>query len=718
MSQLQDKISMLFSLTWSRSVAPILASSMRTIRRAFLWYISMYVGEIVWGCMHEKYVAGLDSPRKADIPFGSQASHQVCITMKQPKNCWAMALAMYLRRHGCYNEDSVTYLMQVAGCMFEDALQMGQAEVGHLVHVWVHQHLKWAEIKQQTLPCTYPMATAMLGADVGVLRTTDLTVDSHVRRVLNAIPTTPSGSVLRMEYGYAWNARGNTEDLVYISVSMDKWKDLELEKMKAGGNRKARDFFTSQSDYNEGWSLTEKYNSRAAALYRDKIATLAGGKPWSEETSSARNHRPFVATSPGGGGMKTSASYPRMSASSSNSGGYNGASGGGYQESISSDDIKKHKEDFFTRKQSENAYRREDLPLSQVGKYSGFSNTVIIVMSLTPCLQGPCPESGREGPSPSQGGKYAGDLPPSQGGKYAGFGNTVEKKKEDDFFENTMSSLSSGWSTFTTGATKIAAVASEKATKFAHDAKDKTLELSSTVNDSVVKPTRDKLSSVGAKGWGNLQSLWGEPKTTLNTVDTSPGEKSSLLGGGTPTHQGESGHKLLHDEDEWGSWSEDKTGWNQPGQEQDDALEDWLNEDNQSSKNKTSKNSNNADNWDDWGEQDGKAKKSLKSSQNMKKKEKLINKSTDSDGWNEEEWGPEPKSSSKSSKKTKEGKEPLVGNLLDLDINDTSNTAGENSSNWDTEVWADGDDDDWQSLDIDTSCSQLMWPTNVYDEYL
>ncbi|XP_052776343.1 ADP-ribosylation factor GTPase-activating protein 1-like [Mya arenaria] len=457
------------------------------------------------------------------------------------------------------------------------------------------------------------------------------------------------------------------------SVSMDKWKDLELEKMKAGGNRKARDFFTSQSDYNEGWSLTEKYNSRAAALYRDKIATLAGGKPWSEETSSARNHRPFVATSPGGGGMKTSASYPRMSASSSNSGGYNGASGGGYQESISSDDIKKHKEDFFTRKQSENAYRRED-------------------------------------------------LPPSQGGKYAGFGNTVEKKKEDDFFENTMSSLSSGWSTFTTGATKIAAVASEKATKFAHDAKDKTLELSSTVNDSVVKPTRDKvkegtllndvgesmsgfaskLSSVGAKGWGNLQSLWGEPKTTLNTVDTSPGEKSSLLGGGTPTHQGESGHKLLHDEDEWGSWSEDKTGWNQPGQEQDDALEDWLNEDNQSSKNKTSKNSNNADNWDDWGEQDGKAKKSLKSSQNMKKKEKLINKSTDSDGWNEEEWGPEPKSSSKSSKKTKEGKEPLVGNLLDLDINDTSNTAGENSSNWDTEVWADGDDDDWQSLDIDS----------------
>jgi len=52
---------------------------------------------------------------------------------------------------------------------------------------------------------------------------------------------------------------------------MDKWKDMELEKMKAGGNRKARDFFTSQSDYNASWSLQDKYNSRAAALYRDKV---------------------------------------------------------------------------------------------------------------------------------------------------------------------------------------------------------------------------------------------------------------------------------------------------------------------------------------------------------------------------------------------------------------------------------------------------------------
>lgn len=52
---------------------------------------------------------------------------------------------------------------------------------------------------------------------------------------------------------------------------MDKWKDIELEKMKAGGNHKFRDFLESQEDYDPCWSMQEKYNSKAAALFRDKV---------------------------------------------------------------------------------------------------------------------------------------------------------------------------------------------------------------------------------------------------------------------------------------------------------------------------------------------------------------------------------------------------------------------------------------------------------------
>ena len=55
------------------------------------------------------------------------------------------------------------------------------------------------------------------------------------------------------------------------STTMDKWKDIELEKMKVGGNGPAKEFFNSQPDYNPQMSIQQKYNTKAAALYRDKV---------------------------------------------------------------------------------------------------------------------------------------------------------------------------------------------------------------------------------------------------------------------------------------------------------------------------------------------------------------------------------------------------------------------------------------------------------------
>ncbi len=52
---------------------------------------------------------------------------------------------------------------------------------------------------------------------------------------------------------------------------MDKWRDKELEKMKVGGNRPCSDFFRSQPDFKADWTFHDKWNSRAAALYRDKV---------------------------------------------------------------------------------------------------------------------------------------------------------------------------------------------------------------------------------------------------------------------------------------------------------------------------------------------------------------------------------------------------------------------------------------------------------------
>jgi len=52
---------------------------------------------------------------------------------------------------------------------------------------------------------------------------------------------------------------------------MDKWKDSELAKMKCGGNHKAKEFLSSQSDWDPKAPLSERYNTKAAALYRDKV---------------------------------------------------------------------------------------------------------------------------------------------------------------------------------------------------------------------------------------------------------------------------------------------------------------------------------------------------------------------------------------------------------------------------------------------------------------
>ncbi|XP_043945832.1 ADP-ribosylation factor GTPase-activating protein 1 isoform X2 [Protopterus annectens] len=204
------------------------------------------------------------------------------------------------------------------------------------------------------------------------------------------------------------------------SVTMDKWKDTELEKMKAGGNAKFHEFLECQSDYDPCWSLQEKYNSRAAALFRDKVAALAEGKEWSVETSSAKDWTP---------------PQPKVLLSSSH------RSSGTPQNQGSSSN--KAFEDWLN----------DDINSYQSG--GGFSN---------------------------------------QENRYVGFGNTVpQPKKEDDFLNNAMSSIYSGWSSFTVGASKLASAAKEGATKFGTQASQKASELGHTINENVIKPAHEKV---------------------------------------------------------------------------------------------------------------------------------------------------------------------------------------------------------------------------------
>ncbi|XP_030818983.1 ADP-ribosylation factor GTPase-activating protein 1 isoform X7 [Geospiza fortis] len=290
------------------------------------------------------------------------------------------------------------------------------------------------------------------------------------------------------------------------SVTMDKWKDIELEKMKAGGNSKFRQFLESQDDYDPCWTMQEKYNSKAAALFRDQVATLAEGKEWSIETSPARNWTP---------------PQPKMSLSSAH------RSAGQSQTATASSD--KAFEDWLN---------------DDVSSYQG-----------------------------------------GQENRYVGFGNTVNPpKKEDDFLNNAMSSLYSGWSSFTTGASKIASAAKEGATRFGSQASQKVKE--GKIFEEVttgVSQLASKVQGVGSKGWRDVTTFFSG-KADDNS-DSRPAEGDSYQNSG-----GEGYQNNAVDQSFWDTFGNSDA----PKAHKSPSSESWTYVDNSTEK-------KSSDSWDVWG---------------------------------------------------------------------------------------------------------------------
>nr|XP_004669560.1 ADP-ribosylation factor GTPase-activating protein 1 isoform X6 [Jaculus jaculus] len=303
------------------------------------------------------------------------------------------------------------------------------------------------------------------------------------------------------------------------SVTMDKWKDIELEKMKAGGNAKFREFLEAQEDYEPSWSLQDKYSSKAAALFRDKVATLAEGREWSLESSPAQNWTPPQ--------PKTLQSTAHRSS--------------GQPQTVTASGDKAFEE-----------WLNDDL-----GSYQG-----------------------------------------AQENRYVGFGNTVpSQKREDDFLNNAMSSLYSGWSSFTTGASKFASAAKEGATKFGSQATQKASELGHSLNENVLKPAQEK--GVGSKGWRDV--------TTFFSGKTEDSSDRPLEG---HSYQNSSGDNLQNSTIDQSFW--ETFGSAEPPKAKSPSSDSWTCAD-------ASTGRRSSDSWDVWGS--GSASN---------------NKNSNSDGW--ESW--------------------------------------------------------------------------------
>jgi len=289
------------------------------------------------------------------------------------------------------------------------------------------------------------------------------------------------------------------------SVTMDKWKEAELNKMKVGGNSRAKQFLGRHDDWSDGANITANYNSRAAALYKDKIDTEARGETWSEETSSARSHKSSsLSSSRASSGLKSSNSSSSGVSSSKSYSNFSGAGeggggGGGYQGApdFNSREFKSQKEDFFSRKQGENAMRREDIPPSQGGKYAGFGSS----------CAAPPPRSFSAQDMVGQG---LGGL--TQSISSMGLGNLGGRVAEV------------GW--------KFTSLAGQKAAELSEGVTEKVKE-GSLLQDlaSGVNNVTGKMTDAVSKGKFDISSLWGSTRSEYLPCEDSGFLNSNGSGG-------------------------------------------------------------------------------------------------------------------------------------------------------------------------------------------
>ncbi|KAI8110502.1 hypothetical protein M9435_002176 [Picochlorum sp. BPE23] len=164
------------------------------------------------------------------------------------------------------------------------------------------------------------------------------------------------------------------------SVTMDAWNQDQLAKMQHGGNSVMNTFFAKYG-VQKHTDVRDKYNSPAAEFYREKLKAEVEG----------REYTPPAPSSAAAKGRGSSASR-HVSKNKSFGGAVHGASDWDSWEGEASGAQTMHqsnseytldayeksaaaKEDFFARKQRENAMKPEGVPPSQGGKYVGFGST-------------------------------------------------------------------------------------------------------------------------------------------------------------------------------------------------------------------------------------------------------------------------------------------------------------------------------------------------------
>ncbi|GAX74151.1 hypothetical protein CEUSTIGMA_g1600.t1 [Chlamydomonas eustigma] len=175
------------------------------------------------------------------------------------------------------------------------------------------------------------------------------------------------------------------------SVTMDGWSADQLKKMQLGGNGRLNGFL-KQYGVDKNMDIKDKYNSKAAEIFRDMLRAEVEGRPFTPPPPSSVPPPQKSGIASSGVSSKSSPAATRAGSrtasaaknldewgnwdgdNSQESNGSNGFNAKSEYTRAQYETSAANKESFFARKQQENASRPDNLPPSQGGKYVGFGS--------------------------------------------------------------------------------------------------------------------------------------------------------------------------------------------------------------------------------------------------------------------------------------------------------------------------------------------------------
>ncbi|XP_064966268.1 ADP-ribosylation factor GTPase-activating protein AGD7-like [Musa acuminata AAA Group] len=275
------------------------------------------------------------------------------------------------------------------------------------------------------------------------------------------------------------------------SVTMDSWSEIQLKKMEAGGNDRLNAFLARYGVPKET-DIVAKYNTRGAAVYRDRIQALAEGRSWQDP--------PIVKESLNSGAKPPLGRSGGKGAHQSSNGGWDSWDNDDYQSSSYSDMRRNQSTGNFRTgsgsgiggapppprsRSTEDIYTRAQLEASAANKESFFSRKMA------------------ENDSRPEG------IPPSQGGKYVGFGSTPppptqSNNSQGDMLRDTVSIVSQGLG-------RLSLVASSAASVVQAGTKELTSKMKESGYDQKVNETvsvvATKSTEIGQRTWGIMKGV-------------------------------------------------------------------------------------------------------------------------------------------------------------------------------------------------------------------